>query len=72
MPVHLHDLETFKHMLNIKNFRNKEKVYEAPEAEVIVYQVERNFMTDSLQSQDNYSGNYHLENQGLGNGGEIL
>ena len=52
-------------------FRNKEKAYEAPEAEVIVYQVERNFLTDSPQTQDNYGGNYHLEDGGLGNGGNL-
>lgn len=58
-------------MLNNMTFRSKEKAYEAPEAEVIVYQVERNFLTDSLQTQDNYGGNYHLENGGLGDGGTL-
>ena len=52
-------------------FRNKEKAYEAPEAEVIVYQVERNFLTESPHTQDNFGGNYHLEDGGLGNGGDI-
>ena len=68
MPVHLHDLETFKHMLNIKNFRNKEKVYEAPDAEVLVLQVERRILTDSVTE---YSGSYHLEDGGLKPGDAI-
>lgn len=58
-------------MLKNMTSRSKEKAYEAPEAEVIVYQVERNFLTDSPQTQDNYGGNYHLEDGGLGNGGNL-
>ena len=52
-------------------FRNKEKAYEAPEAEVIVYQVERNFLTESPHTQDNFGGNYHLEHDGPEDGGEL-
>ena len=58
-------------MLKNRTFRNKDKAYEAPGAEVLVYHVERNFLTDSPQTQDNYYGNYNLENEGPGYGGDI-
>lgn len=48
--------------------RNFGKAYEAPESEVLVFQVERNFLGES---QLDYSGNYHLEDGGLGDGGNI-
>ena len=47
------------------------KTYEAPESEVLVFRVERNFLTDSPQTSVDYGGNYHLEDGGLGNGGDI-
>ena len=42
------------------------KTYEAPESEVLVFQVECNFLTDSPYERD-----YHLENGGLGDGGTL-
>ena len=42
--------------------------YEAPQSEVLVFQVERRFLTGSVTE---YSGSYHLEDGGLKPGGEI-
>jgi len=42
--------------------------YEAPQSEVLVFQVERRFLTDS---ETEYSGGYHLEDGGLKPGGAI-
>ena len=42
--------------------------YEAPQSEVLVFQVERRFLTDT---NTEYSGSYHLEDGGLKPGGEI-
>lgn len=42
------------------------KTYEAPESEVLVFRVERNFLTDSP-----YEGDYHLPGGGLGEGGDL-
>ena len=42
--------------------------YEAPESEVLVFQVERRFLTES---ETEHSGNYHLEDGGLKPGGAI-
>ena len=50
---------------------NSSKTYEAPESEVLVFQVECNFLTDSPQTSADYGGNYHLEDGGLGDGGDI-
>ena len=50
---------------------NSGKTYEAPESEVLVFQVECNFLTDSPQTQQDYHGNFNLEDDGLGNGGEL-
>ena len=46
--------------------------YEAPQSEVLVFQVERRFLTDS--SRDSFSGNYRLQDGGLDryNNGENL
>ena len=50
---------------------NSSKTYEAPESEVLVFQVECSFLTDSPQASVDYGGNYHLENGGLGDGGTL-
>lgn len=42
--------------------------YEAPQSEVLVFQVERRFLTET---NTEYSGNYHLEDGGLKPGGDI-
>ena len=42
--------------------------YEAPQSEVLVFQVERRFLTES---ETEYSGSYHLEDGGLKPGGAI-
>ena len=42
--------------------------YEAPQSEVLVFQVERRFLTDS---DTEYSGSYQLEDGGLKPGGAI-
>lgn len=36
--------------------------YEAPQSEVLVFQVERRFLTDSIET---FSGNYRLQDGGL-------
>ena len=43
--------------------------YEAPQSEVLVFQVERRFLTESVT--ESFSGNYRLPNGGLGNGGDL-
>ena len=60
-------IKIFNNMVSSKSG----KTYEAPESEVLVFRVERNFLTDSPQSSVDYGGNYHLEDGGLGNGGDI-
>ena len=47
----------------------KDMAYEAPQCEVTVCQVERRFLTDSTQSD--FSGHYHLQDGGLGQGGDL-
>ena len=42
--------------------------YEAPQSEVLVFQVERRFLTES---ETESSGSYHLEDGGLKPGGAI-
>lgn len=42
--------------------------YKAPQSEVLVFQVERRFLTESDMD---YSRSYHLEDGGLQHGGEI-
>lgn len=59
-------IKIFNNMVSSKSG----KTYEAPESEVLVFRVERNFLTDS-QTPVDYHGNYHLEDGGLGNGGDI-
>ncbi len=46
------------------------KTYEAPESEVLVFRVERNFLTDS-QTRVDYHGSYNLESGGLQDGHEL-
>ena len=50
----------------------KGMAYQAPQSEVLVFQVERRFLTDS--SRDSFSGNYRLQDGGLDryNNGENL
>ena len=38
--------------------------YKAPQSEVLVFQVERRFLTDS--QTESFSGNYRLQDGGLG------
>lgn len=47
------------------------KTYEAPESEVLVFQVECNFLTDSPQTSVDYHGSYNLESGGLQDGHEL-
>lgn len=42
--------------------------YEAPQSEVLVFQVERRFLTES--ETGSFAGNYNLD-KGLGDGGAI-
>ena len=60
-------IKIFNNMVSSKSG----KTYEAPESEVLIFRVERNFLTDSPQSRVDYGGNYHLENGGLGDGGTL-
>ena len=46
----------------------KGMAYQAPQSEVLVFQVERRFLTDSNMD---YSRSYHLEDGGLKPGGDI-
>ena len=46
----------------------KGMAYQAPQSEVLVFQVERRFLT---QSETENSGSYHLEDGGLKPGGAI-
>ena len=46
----------------------KGMAYLAPQSEVLVFQVERRFLTDSNMD---YSRSYHLEDGGLKPGGDI-
>ena len=46
----------------------KGMAYQAPQSEVLVFQVERRFLTGS---ETEYSGSYHLEDGGLKPGGDI-
>ncbi|MBO4918338.1 MAG: hypothetical protein J5374_10725 [Bacteroidales bacterium] len=50
----------------------KGMAYQAPQSEVLVFQVERRFLADS--SRDSFSGNYRLQDGGLDryNNGENL
>ena len=43
--------------------------YEAPQSEVLVFQVERRFLTES--ETESFSSNYRLPDGGLGNGGDL-
>ena len=60
-------IKIFNNMVSSKSG----KTYEAPESEVLVFRVERNFLTDSPQSSVVYHGSYNLESGGLQDGHEL-
>ena len=59
-------IKIFNNMVSSKSG----KTYEAPESEVLVFRVERNFLTDS-QTPVDYHGSYNLESGGLQDGHEL-
>ena len=44
--------------------------YKAPQSEVLVFQVERRFLTES--DSKSFSGNYNLDKEPLEDGGNLL
>lgn len=52
-------------------FPNSTKPYLAPQAEVIVFQLESNFMDSTTTSTTSFSSSFSLGDSSLGNGGDI-
>ena len=43
-----------------------DRAYVAPQSEILVCKFERRFLNESETQQTDFSGNYHLQNGGLG------